>query len=88
MLSGRYTFKILIKMLFIFWKLLVKTEWKYFFFFYYFLGLCGNFNGNPKDDFKDPNSGKILKNPNDYGNLFQIKTKLRFDRYNYKATIC
>jgi len=39
------------------------------------LGLCGNFNGDPDDDFKDRNSGKIIINPNEFGIQFQTNTK-------------
>jgi len=43
-----------------------------FFFKYYIPGLCGNFNGDSDDDFKNRNSGEIFTDPNEFGNQFQV----------------
>ncbi|XP_055002412.1 IgGFc-binding protein [Sorex araneus] len=35
-------------------------------------GLCGDYNGDPKDDFQKPN-GSLASNPNDFGNSWEQK---------------
>ena len=36
-------------------------------------GLCGNFNGNPEDDFKSRSTHDILSDPNEFGNQYQTE---------------
>ncbi|XP_076016838.1 IgGFc-binding protein-like [Genypterus blacodes] len=36
-------------------------------------GLCGNFNGNPMDDFQDPNH-EVIQNVNAFGKSWQVTT--------------
>ncbi|XP_076814750.1 IgGFc-binding protein-like [Clavelina lepadiformis] len=38
-------------------------------------GLCGNYNGNPDDDFLNINTGDLLTDPNEFANQYQTDTK-------------
>ncbi|XP_069057919.1 IgGFc-binding protein-like [Pleurodeles waltl] len=60
-------------------KLKVYFDWNYFLkveisssFFDNVCGLCGNYNGNPTDDFRTP-SGELALNPNDFGTSWKVE---------------
>ncbi|XP_069460992.1 IgGFc-binding protein-like [Ambystoma mexicanum] len=66
----------------------VSYDWNYFLkveisssFFESICGLCGNYNGNPNDDFMTP-AGELAPNPIDFGKSWKVEDGDRFCWHN------